>query len=993
MIVGSNILAGASGQAGYFLNRSVRIRSSAAAYFNRTPAVASNRQTWTWSGWVKRGVIGASAQTFFCNGSATGTNITQLLFSADTISLQVYDTNTIAQLQTTAVYRDPAAWYHVVAVMNTTDATASNRMKLYVNGVQVTAFTTALYPTLNLNAFINTVSDHSIGNLLFGSRLNQFDGYVAEVNFVDGQALTPTSFGAFNPVTGVWQPSRYIGTYGTNGFYLPFNYTNTNLTGNLITYSEDFSNASWTKYQATITADATTAPNGTTTADKIIATVTPQDHLAYKTFTAADNTTYCLSIYAKNAGYDLCRLYIMNKAGSPIASDFFLSTQTFTAGAGCTCAIVSVGNGWYRCSVSLNVGTGATATPNIYVGTNTGATNGDGTSGIFIWGAQLEQNSSVGPYFATGSASTPNSYNLGADQSLSTGGYNSWVTNNISLTAGVTYDSMTDVPTLTSVTQGNYCTLNPLNSSMIPTSGNLNLEPTGTSGNYISASTLGISTGKWYYEIVATTYTGSGQAGEFGFKLSSASSQTIGTAVGDANGFAFGMALATTWYYQKYGGAVVQLTGLTSATTGTIAMVAVDFDAGLAWVGKDGTWYNSGNPATGANPTITGITAGNYVATIAAYRDATRNYSYAVNFGQRPFSYTPPTGFNRLNTYNLPAPTISNGALQMDVKLYTGNGGQQTQSGLNFQPDFVWVKSRSNAFDNGLANSVTGVGKYLISNSLATEVTDATGSIIAFNSNGFGQGGSNPFGANTATYAAWCWKASNATAVSNTSGSITSQVSANPSAGFSIVTYTGNGTAGATVGHGLGIAPSIIIVKCRNTAATGWLTYVRPLTATSFLQLETTNAVASNATAWNNTAPTSTVFSLGTSAFCNGNTQTYVAYCWSEIAGYSRINSYTGNSSTDGTFVYTGMRPRYILIKNSTSATGWAIFDTSRNPYNVANNLLMTQTSAAETSYPEIDILSNGFKLRGTNGTWNTSGNTYIFMAFAENPFKFALAR
>jgi len=243
---------------------------------------------------------------------------------------------------------------------------------------------------------------------------------------------------------------------------------------------------------------------------------------------------------------------------------------------------------------------------------------------------------------------------------------------------------------------------------------------------------------------------------------------------------------------------------------------------------------------------------------------------------------------------------------------------------------------------------------------------------------------------NGSTYVAWNWKA-NGSGSSNTAGSITSTVSANTTSGFSVVTYTGTG-ANATVGHGIGIAPSMVIVKQRNTVR-DWIVYNSNIGATKFLVLDTTDPAQTATTFWNSTAPTSTVFSIGTDGAVNTSGGTYVAYVFSEVAGFSKIGSYIGNGSADGVFVYTGFRPRYILIKNSSRFVAWIIWDTARSPSNVSNLVLQANLSDAEVTAVNIDILSNGFKCRTTDNAANASGETMIYAAFAESPFKYSLAR
>jgi hypothetical protein len=371
-----------------------------------------------------------------------------------------------------------------------------------------------------------------------------------------------------------------------------------------------------------------------------------------------------------------------------------------------------------------------------------------------------------------------------------------------------------------------------------------------------------------------------------------------------------------------------------------------------------------------------------------------------ANFGQRPFSYTPPSGFVALNTFNLPTPTILQGNKYMDANLYTGTRSTQViVNQAQFKPDMVWCKGRSFTSQILVADAVRGVTKQLFTPLTNAEQTDST-MISSFNSNGFtlGDGLGGPLGNINyeigGTYVGWQWQAGQGSTSSNTQGSTTSTVSVSTTAGFSIVTYTGTGSA-ATVGHGLGVAPKMIIVKGRNTTIE-WLVYHASLGATQYITLNTTGAAASAASAWNNTSPTSSVFSVLSAGSTNFSGTNYVAYCWAEIAGFSAFGSYTGNGSTDGPFVYTGFRPKWILFKKTTTGTGnsnWWIYDAVRNTYNVANFGLLTNSSVAEQTNTTLDILSNGFKLRSSNGEFNDNSQPFIYAAFAENPFKISNAR
>ncbi len=292
------------------------------------------------------------------------------------------------------------------------------------------------------------------------------------------------------------------------------------------------------------------------------------------------------------------------------------------------------------------------------------------------------------------------------------------------------------------------------------------------------------------------------------------------------------------------------------------------------------------------------------------------------------------------------------------------------------QPDLVWLKNRSGAENHQLFDSARGVSKALYSNLINIEGTDP--GVSAFNANGFSLGGTS--NTNAASYVAWQWK-----------------IGTTP--GFDIVIYTGNG-ANRTISHAAGVVPRLMIVKGRTTAASHWYTYhgSLPSAVSSYVRLNDTSAYFSDATVWNSTAPTSSVFSLGTNTEVNANGINYVNYLFSEVAGFSKIASYTGNGSTDGPFVYCGFRPKYIMLRRIDATSNWYIHDAVRDIHNYTIKSLFPDSSAAENgseleSTYGIDFLSNGFKIRASHSTRNASGGTYVFMAFAEVPFKNALAR
>jgi hypothetical protein len=800
IVAGSaNPLLLASAAGGYNLTNSLRFRESASAYLSRTPASAGNRKTWTWSAWFKN--AGNTNNAFF----STSNNYDSLRYVGGyngdgTLNLST-DTNLVT-LTTTAAYRDVSAWYHIVLAVDTTQATAANRVKIYINGVQQTL--TGTYPTLNsdLGQFNNTVA-HAIGRRESLSNL-YFDGYMTEINFINAQQLTPSDFGSTSATTGVWQPIEYAGTYGTNGFYLPF----------------------------------------------------------------TDNSAL---------------------------------------------------------TTSSNVG-------------------------------------------------------LGKDFS---GNGNYWATNNISITAGVTYDSMTDVPTLTSATASNFAVMNPIDSASAikPEYANLRLR-NASSTHSITRGTVGVTSGKYYWEIKVSSAMSNFYSGIATNQTDISTTTTVGA---DAYSWAYVGSNGEKRYNgssSAYGSALVN---------GDVLGCALDLDNGKIYWSVNGTFQASGDPAAGTNPAFTGVTGTCFPA------GGTYNMTIDYNFGQRPFAYTPPTGFVALNTFNLPTPTIGATASTQankyfDATTYTGNGSTQsiTNSG-SMQPDWVWIKGRSDTWGHALYDVIRGVDKRLSTNSTAAESTTATG-LTSFNSNGFSLSTNGDVNNSADTYVAWQWDAGG-TGVTNTAGSITSTVSANTTAGFSVVTYTAPSSGAFTVGHGLGVAPAMIITKSRSNSGYVWGTYHQSLGNTKRIDLNSTAAaVTSTNGAWNNTSPTSSVFTVGLD--WAGSGITYVAYCFSEVAGYSKFGSYTGNTLDDGPFIYTGFKPAYVMIKGNLDGYSWVINDDARNPSNAVSLTLRANTSAAETSEaPGIDFLSNGFKIRNQAGNYNNGGTDYIFMAFAENPFKYSNAR
>jgi hypothetical protein len=604
-------------------------------------------------------------------------------------------------------------------------------------------------------------------------------------------------------------------------------------------------------------------------------------------------------------------------------------------------------------------------------------TETDATTGQLIPKAFSASYGSQGWHLEFADNSSNTATTLGKDTS---GLGNNWTPNNLSVTAGAGNDSLVDVPTNGAQTdtgvggevRGNYCTWNSLAKGSDCTLSNGNLDVAwGTAGSTTQGSaTFGMSSGKWYWE---TTITASS---------ASPTNAVLGITTKPFGDSEYPGYTATSWGYrgsdgQKWNNTSGASYGASYAN-GDVIGVAFDADNGTL------TFYKNGSSQGTA---FSSLTSGPYFPAIGD-QSSSQTFSAATNFGQRPFAYTAPSGFKALCTANLPAPLVTKPSTVMDVKLYTGNGSTQTISGLGFSPDFLWIKSRSTTYDHQLADVVRGVGNILHSNLTSAESTLNT--ITATTSDGFTVDATSYIGtnANGQTFAAWAWDAGSST-VTNTQGSITSSVRANATAGFSIVTFT-MGSGSFTVGHGLGAAPTLLITKARSNSSSWW-TYHTSLGTGSYLALNSTAAAASDYS-WGS-APTSTVFTANNNFFTNG--YTYVVYCFAPVVGYSSFGSYTGNGSTDGPFVYTGFRVKWYLVKQSSaSGENWRIIDATRSPYNVAQDRLLANSSAAEGAQPnEVDFLSNGFKFRSSDSAYNGSGATYIYAAFAESPFNYARAR
>jgi hypothetical protein len=523
--------------------------------------------------------------------------------------------------------------------------------------------------------------------------------------------------------------------------------------------------------------------------------------------------------------------------------------------------------------------------------------------------------------------------------------------------------------------------LNPLTSGFAGTLSNGNLDYNLGSGARRAEGTIAVTSGKWWWEALAVSGTTNGTVGgRFGFCLQSS--------LNNPEAIAFGLHWhATSGIATVIGGSFTTRATGTNYGDGDVLGCALDADANIAYFYKNGTLAYTYNFSSH-------LAVGSGNLTPHAWNGSSGTPVWTYNFGQRAWTHTPRTNHKALCTANLPAPLVTKPNTVFDVKLYTGTGSSQSITGLGFSPNFLWFKNRSGANSHALFDTVRGRASGLISDSTGAEQTSSAGNdLSSFDSTGFTVGTPQNFNSpniNGGSIVAWAWDAGEGSAVTNTQGSITSSVRANASAGFSVVTWNGNGNA--TVGHGLGVAPQLIICKKRS-GTSDWQVGHASLGWTKRLALNLTTAEETTISAWNNTAPTSTVFSVGNTSNFGGD---IVSYCFAPVVGYSSFGSYTGNgSSTDGPFVYTGFRPRWVMVKRTDAARDWFVYDAVRNTYNIVNFFLRPNLADAEgtgTLY-SFDFLSNGFKLRSSETDINASGGTYIYAAFAESPFNYARAR
>lgn len=956
--------------------RSVRLNPSDTPYFSRTFGSSGNRGTWTMSWWQKRyssnygGIYGTYQNVWGLSttndnapsGGASSTGYTYIEFRDDTLFVGEYYGNGVWAylLQTTAVYRDFSAWYNYQITLDTSNPIASERVRIYINGQRYKgAWTNEQYPTLGRKGIIN---QGSVQNLIGafstngqGINYGWLNSSLADFKFIDGQALEPEAFGFFDGA-GVWQPRPYRGTYGTNGFYLDFS-DNSAATATALGADRSGNGNNWTpnalavtsnvgQYSSTWTYSATGSnPSGVNDPTGAFLSTSP---------TIADNS--------QQSGR---QAYVNHNGGTS-----WIQLNPSSAITGSSLRVFTYQpQGTSGADTWMNINGGSDLRPWRVSANYTGWSNAVSISGGSLTSLRMS--------LSYGGGSAIGFFAIEVDGVI------------LREYSPADIDSLLDSPVngrqsdtgLGGQVQGNYCTWNPLDTaSATLTNGNLDIS-TPSSGFGTTRGTIGVSSGKWYFE----QKIGSGATAVGVLRTSDSLSAILG---GTSGGYS---------YYSEGAGYTKKINNNTqtdygaSFVAGDVIGVALDLDAGTITFYKNGSSQGqafSGLTGTFAPAVSDGTNAGGIVG--------------SANFGQRQWAYAAPSGFRALCTANLPEPAVKRGDDYFQTLLYTGNGSTQTLSGFRFSPDFVWTKARNTNYSHQFIDIIRGG-----TNVLFSDRTDPGGtyqSITSFNSDGYTVSTELGVNGSTTPFVAWAWDAGTST-VTDGSGSIQSTRRTNPSAGFSVVTYTGNGLNGATVAHGLNATPSMILYKRRNGTAQDWGVW-HTSGGLKLMQLNTASSWWNSAANYWESLPTSTMIYPDNSNgdhYQNVSGANYVAYCFASVMGFSSFGSYSGDGSTSGfgPFIHCGFRPRLIIIKGATVAYDWLMLDSVRNPYNLTTQVLyansatseMTNNGTGSGGYESIDILSNGFQIKSNSSRYNQAGASYIYAAFAEHPFSSARAR
>ena len=1013
---------------GYSIDNSCRFKEADESYMHWTPGSAGNRKTWTVSFWFKRANISDSEHMYVFSANNDGTVFIRS-GGGDEIGLQhIGSQNWVGAYP--GILRDPSAWMHYVLAVDTTQGTDTNRIKLYINGEQVDstallngipAWGSGAYPSEDSENDVNNNVVHSIGAKTNGNGTG-FDGYIAEHIFIDGTAYDADDFGE-SGTFGEWKPKDPSSlTFGSNGWHLDFSST---ATKHIITASGS------TEHSTDDEKIGDTSIFFDGDGDRL--EVTSHSDFSFGTNPFTIEFWYNVTALNGNTGSSAQNLFIGDNGYNSVwaiglMNDFYPAvylggTRTLYSATVPTLdtwyhlAWVREGSGSNESKLYINGtlasnGTGTVSTDfsnsnNLFLGQQ-GNASWRGTTRDYEGYLDEIRISNVARYTSN---FTPSTSHFTSDantilliQSDTSDGSTTFVDssgvtgalgndssgedNHFTLVNIDSHDQSLDSPT------NNFSTLNSVAKALNDTLSEGNLKKTGTSTQNRACSTFGFDSGKWYFEVLIKTFGSANPAVGVVTTQAQNARNTIHTG-NDAGGYG---------YYSggiNHGGSTNGGT-YSTYTTGDIIGVACDMDNLKVYFYKNGSNAITSGTAYEtlvANTTYafahstngSGVQIANFGqdGTFAGEKTAQGN---ADGNGYGNFYYSVPSGFLAACSKNLPSCDITPSE-HFSVKLYDDGAGAKT--GVGFQPDLVWLKSRGSTYEHELTDAVRGVTKALSSDSTNAETTDSDG-LTAFGSDGFTVGTDNNYDDQTGDgMVAWCWKAGNATLGTGdfTQGTNASTCSRNVAAGFSIVSYTGNTTIGATHGHGLSKTPELIIIKGR-TNTDAWCTYSEDAGNTKYLELNTNNAPYTSTAAWNNTSPSATVFTTKNNDLNNLSPHTYIAYCFHSVEGYSKIGSYVGNANADGTFVYCGFSPAFVITKPIDTGSSWHVYDSTRSTTNPVDIKMNAHSNAAEvTSEIDIDILSNGFKTRRVTSALSNSGEDYLFIAFAETPFKNANAR
>ena len=994
MTVATKIMMGSGAVAeAYEIEQSIIYNSASNSQMYFDPSSNFTSETvFTFSTWVKRASTGASQRLLTAGYYTDGNNQSGMsiqFHSSDVLRVNLKRVGGVTynnqNIDSAAVFRDPAAWYHILVTRNGT------AIKGYVNGVEVLSGTMTANSVVGIqNTYPVMVGVSSKPTSSAIGAYQSFNGNLAETHFIDGTAKATSDFGETNSDTGQWIPKEYSGSYGTNGFHLPFSknggggsaYFDGSGDGINFPTNSDFNFASnnfciegWVyrtrangtrSYLISQYNDAGSNATGSvgiellaTNKFKCIVT-SAADNDVYvgveASVTNSPNTWY--HVAAVRNGNTLTLYQDGTSVGSATVNFAvnYPSSEAWDIGKIDGLAWQSPWQGYIS---NVRIVNGSPVYTGNFTPSTTPLTNITNTKLLMNGGVS----SLVGPNLtATGNTSFAVNQPFGSSvttfASDTSGQGNSFIAANLANS-----DVVPDSPT------NNFATLNPLYTGSVSNTfseGNLKIV-TPSTGYGTSTATIVPTSGKYYAEFKGTT---GGDSGTYGVRdVSMAATNSTWLPAGSTKNMGYQGSNGNIYY----NGTSVLSSAPATFTTNDVIAVAIDYDNSTVKWYKNNSLQYTATSADLENVTFAASDSGNSGGVTAE-----------ANFGQKTLAYTPPSGYVALSTANLPDPAIPLPSAHFNTVLYTGNGGTNAITGVGFQPDWVWAKVRDEAYSHGLFDAVRGVTKKLSSNLTNAEVTDS--GLTAFGSDGFTMGSDAGMNGSSKTYVAWNWKA-NGAGSNDTSGDIDATVSANQTAGFSIVTWTSNGSNNGTVPHGLGVTPEVVLYKVRSgTSHWNFLTTVID-GSNDYLQLNTTAAKGDVSSAYGN---------FTSSFFTNlgfANSATMVAYAFASKPSFSKIGSYTGNGNASGPFINTGFRPAWVMIKRTDSTGNWLMYDNKRPEYNAAYYLLANDTFGGNGSDVPIDILSNGFKIKNSTTASNANNGVYLYLAFAESPFKTANAR